>query len=350
MMRTQRIGLGALAVLLAWSGLLVWTDLAMAQAAKLDILAKVKQRGKLACGVNNQVPGFGYLTPAGKYEGFDTDFCRAIAAAVLGDATKVEFIPMTAKERFTALQTGEIDVLIRNTTWTISRDTSVGAEFAPTTFYDGQGMMVRKASGIKDLKGLNGGSICVQTGTTTELNLADQFRRRGIQYKAVVFENPDATFGAYEQGRCDGVTTDQSQLISRKTVLKNPADHVILPEVMSKEPLGPVTIHGDNNWHDIVKWVVFGLITAEEMEITSKNIEQFTGSKDPEIARLLGSEGELGKAMGLDVRFVYNAVKQVGNYGETFARNLGPGTPFNLSRGVNDLWTRGGLLYAPPFR
>ncbi|MFQ5897214.1 MAG: amino acid ABC transporter substrate-binding protein, partial [Candidatus Methylomirabilia bacterium] len=225
-----------------------------------------------------------------------------------------------------------------------------GLDFGPTTFYDGQGMMVRKDSGIKKINDMNNASICVTTGTTTELNLADQFRKRGLRYKAVVFEDPDAVFGAYEQGRCDGVTTDMSGLVSRKTILKDPGAHVILPEVMSKEPLGPAWAHGDNNWGDIIRWLVYGLMTAEERGITSKNVDRFLNSKDPEIARLLGDEKELGKAMGLDKRFIYNAIKQVGNYGEIFARNLGPGTPFNLERGLNDLWTRGGLVYAPPLR
>lgn len=335
------------ATLLAVFGLLAWSGLGEAQ---LNMLEKVKKRGKLICAVNAKLPGFGYLTPAGRFRGFDVDFCRALAAAVFGDSGRLQFVPTTAKERFAVLQTGEADLLFRNTTYTISRDTSVGLDFGPTTFYDGQGMMVRKDSGIKKINDMKNASICVTTGTTTELNLADQFRKRGLKYKAVVFEDPDAVFGAYEQGRCDGVTTDMSGLVSRKTILRDPAAHVILPEVMSKEPLGPAWAHGDNNWGDIIRWLVYGLITAEERGITSKNVDQFLNSKDPEIARLLGDEKELGKAMGLDNRFIYNAIKQVGNYGEIFARNLGPGTPFNLERGLNDLWTRGGLVYAPPLR
>lgn len=346
-MRHQRLLKGLLAALLAVVGLLAWSGLGEAQT---NILEKVKKRGKLVCAVNAKLPGFGYLTPQGRYEGFDIDFCRALTAAIFGDTGKVEFVPTTAKERFTVLQTGEADVLFRNTTWTISRDTSVGLDFGPTTFYDGQGMMVKKASGIKKLADMKNASICVQTGTTTELNLADQFRKRGIPYKAVVFEDADAATGAYEQGRCDGFTTDISGLISRKTIMKDPAAHVILPEVMSKEPLGPAWAHGDNNWGDIVSWLVYGLIIAEEFGITSKNVDEHVNSKEPEIARMLGGDKDVPKAMGLDPKWLYNAIKQVGNYGEIFARHLGPGTPFNLERGVNDLWTKGGLLYAPPIR
>jgi general L-amino acid transport system substrate-binding protein len=347
-MRTHRLIKGLALAVLAVFGLLALGGAAEAQ--QVNMLDKIKKRGKLICAANAKLPGFGYLTPAGRYEGFDVDFCRALAAAIFADSGRVEFVPTTAKERFTVLQTGEADVLFRNTTNTISRDTSVGLDFGPTTFYDGQGMMVRKASGVKRLNDLKNASICVQTGTTTELNLADQFRKRNLRYKAVVFEDPDAAFGAYEQGRCDGVTTDISGLISRKTILKDPAAHVILPDVMSKEPLGPAYAHGDQNWGDIIRWLVYGLVTAEEFGITSKNVDEHRASKDPEIGRLLGEDKEIAKAMGLDPRFVYNAVKQVGNYGEIFDRNLGPNTPFSLERGVNDLWTRGGLLYAPPFR
>lgn len=346
-MHYARLAKGLVAGLLAAVGLLAWSGLGEAQ---VNILDKVKKRGKLVCAVNSQLPGFGYLTPQGRYEGFDIDFCRALAAAIFGDSGKVEFVPTTAKERFTVLQTGEADVLFRNTTWTISRDTAVGLDFGPTTFYDGQGMMVKKASGIKKLEDMKNASICVQTGTTTELNLADQFRKRGIPYKAVVFETADAATAAYEQGRCDGFTTDISGLLSRKTIMKDPNAHVILPEVMSKEPLGPAWIHGDNNWGDIVRWLVYGLIIAEEFGITSKNVDEHVNSKEPEVARMLGGDKDVPKAMGLSEKWLYNAIKQVGNYGEIFARHLGPGTPFNLERGVNDLWTKGGLLYAPPIR
>ncbi len=316
----------------------------------VPMLEKVKSRGKLICGVNNALPGFGYLEPDGSFSGFDVEFCRAIAAAIFNDPTKVEFRPLTAKERFTALQTGEVDVLIRNTTWTLTRDTSVGLDFGPTTFYDGQGIMVRKADKITKLEDLEGATICVTAGTTTEMNLADQMRKRGIEYNHVVFETYDEVVAAYEEGRCDAMTMDRSGLVSRKTTLADPDAHVILPEVLSKEPLGPATMHGDNQWNDIVSWVVYGMITAEEKGITSANVDEFLDSDDPEIRRLLGDEGDLGVGLGLDNRFVYNVIKHVGNYGEVYDRNLGPDTIFGLERGINALWTEGGLIYAPPFR
>ena len=323
------------------------TAVPAAVKGKLDV---VKDRGYLICGCNNALPGFGFLEPDGTFSGFDVDFCRAVAAAIFNDPTKVEFRPLTAKERFTALQTGEVDVLIRNTTWTLSRDTSVGLDFAPTTFYDGQAIMVRKADNITKLEDLAGGTVCVTAGTTTERNLADQMRKRGIDYNHVVFETYDEVVSAYEEGRCDAMTMDRSGLVSRKTTLADPNAHVILPEVLSKEPLGPATMHGDNQWNDIVSWVVYGMITAEELGITSANVDTFLGSGDPVIARLLGEEGDLGDGLGLDNEFAYYVIKHVGNYGEVYDRNLGPGTVFDLDRGLNALWMDGGLLYAPPFR
>lgn len=313
------------------------------------LLDTVKERGNLICGVNNALPGFGFLEADGSFSGFDVDFCRAFAAAIFNDLTKVEFRPLTAKERFTALQTGEVDVLSRNTTWTISRDTSVGLDFAPTTFYDGQGIMVPEV-GIMTLEDLKGATICVTAGTTTELNLADQMRKRGIEYNHVTYEDYDALASAYVEGRCDAMTMDRSGLVSRKTTLSDPAAHTILPEVLSKEPLGPATIHGDNQWNDVISWVIYGMIQAEEFGITSANVDQFLGGEDPEIRRLLGEEGDLGVGLGLDNKFVYYVIKHVGNYGEVYDRNLGPGTIFNLDRGLNALWTEGGLLYAIPFR
>ena len=315
--------------------------------SKLDV---VMERGKLICGVNANLPGFGYLDQSGNYAGFDIDYCKALAAALFDDPTKVEYRPLTAKERFTAVQTGEVDVLIRNTTWTLSRDTSVGMDFAPTTFYDGQGIMVRKADNITKLEDLQGATICVTTGTTTELNLADQMRAHGIKYTPVVFETADATFGAYEEGRCDAVTTDKSGLVSRKSLLKNPDEHVILDVTLSKEPLGPAVLQGDSKWLDVVKWVVFATFQAEEFGITSQNVDDFLKSDNPGIRRFLGVEGDLGKGLGLTNDFAYRVVKHVGNYAEIYDRNLGPNTPFNLPRGPNSLWTDGGLLYSPPFR
>jgi len=298
-----------------------------AQQTGQGMLETVKARGKLICGVNQALPGFGYLDQSGNFAGFDVDFCKAVAAA-----------------------TGEVDVLFRNTTWTLSRDTSVGLDFGVVTFYDGQGIMVRKADNINSLEDLNGGAICVQTGTTTELNLADQMRARGIEYEPVVFEDADSTFNAYEEGRCDAVTTDKSGLVSRRTVLQNPDDHVILDITLSKEPLGPAVLQGDPIWHDVIMWVVFATIQGEEFGITSQNIDDFMSSEDPNVRRFLGLEGDLGTSLGLTNDFAYRVVKHVGNYGEIYDRNLGPNTPFNLPRGLNALWTDGGLLYSPPFR
>jgi general L-amino acid transport system substrate-binding protein len=316
-----------------------------------DTLTAVRDRGVLKCGGNQSVPGFGYINPdTNEFEGFDIDFCKAIAAATLGDATKFELRPTTANERFPVLQSGEVDVLIRNTTWTISRDTSLGFDFSPTTFYDGQGMMVRKDSGITSLEGLAGGTICVQSGTTTEKNLADVFRALGIDFEPKVFPDADTTREAYDTGSCDGFTTDKSGLVSQQILLSNPADHIILEETMSKEPLGPLVRHGDNNWGDIVMWTVNCTIQAEELGIDPGNVDSFLGGDDPVVQNVLGEAGDLGLAMGLDANWCYQVIKQVGNYGEIYNRNLGPDTQFNLPRGLNELWTNGGLLYSPPFR
>lgn len=317
-------------------------------APQKELLDAILQRGKIVCGVNGGLPGFSYLDKAsGQFTGFDADYCRVLAAALFNDPNAVEFRPLSAAERSVALQTGEIDVLIRNTTWTLSRDATWG-EFAPTTFYDGQGIMVRKASGVTDLEGLKGASICVQAGTTTELNLADQMRARNISFTPVVFEQIDATYTAYEEGRCDAVTSDRSQLAARRSVFARPEDHVILDVVLSKEPLGPVVPHGNPRWFDVVKWSVYATIQAEEFGITSKNIDQFLSSDNPEIRRFLGLEGDLGQQLGLSNDFVVRIIRHVGNYGEIYDRSL---TPLGLTpRGVNDLWTRGGLLYSPPFR
>jgi len=324
---------------------------APAAPATGNILETVRSRGVVKCGGNQSVPGFGYINPdTNEFEGFDIDFCKAVAAAVLGDATKFEIRPTTANERFPVLQSGEIDVLIRNTTWTLSRDTNLGADFQPTTFYDGQGMMVRKDSGITALEGLEGGTICVQSGTTTEKNLADVFRARGIDFTPVVFDDADKTREAYDQGQCDGFTTDKSGLVSQQILLTEPDAHVILEETMSKEPLGPLTRHGDNNWGDIVMWTVNCTFETEELGITSQNVDSFLGSDDPVVQNVLGEVGDLGTYMGLNADWCYQVVKQVGNYGEIYARNLGPDTPFNLARGLNNQWTNGGLIYSPPFR
>lgn len=314
-------------------------------------LATVKERGSLICGANSQVPGFGFVDADGNFSGIDVDYCRALAAAIFGDATKVEFRPVTAAERFTALQSGEIDVLSRNTTWSLARDTELGGNFTSTTFYDGQGMMVPVDSGITSLEGLEGGTICVQTGTTTELNLADVMASLGISYTPAVFEDADSTFGAYAEGRCDAVTTDKSGLVSRRAVLADPAAHVILDVTMSKEPLGPMVRHGDDQWFDIAQWTVFAMIAAEEYGITSANVDEVKSSAtNPEILRLLGVEGDMGLKLGLSNDWAYNIIKLVGNYEEVYNRSLGPDTPTYIPRGLNSLYTDGGLLYAPPVR
>ena len=313
-------------------------------------LATVKARGKLICGVNQAVPGFGFLQSDGSFAGFDIDFCKALSAAIFGNTESVEYRPLNAKQRFTALQSGEIDVLIRNTTWTLTRDTELGANFAPTTFYDGQGIMVRKDSGITKLEDLQGASICVSAGTTTELNLADVMAARNIEYTPVVFETADETTGAYLEGRCDAYTTDKSGLVARQSMFPNPDEHMILDETLSKEPLGPVVRHGDDQWFDIVTWMVFATFQAEESGVTSQNVDEMKNSDNPTIRKLLGVEGDMGAKLGLSNDWAYNIIKQVGNYAEIYDRNLGPDTVFNLPRGMNASWKDGGLLYSPPFR
>lgn len=321
----------------------------MMEGNTLDI---VLDRELLNCGVNANVPGFGYLDPdTQEFAGFDVDICRAVAAAVLGDSEAVEFRPLNAQERFPVLQSGEIDMLSRNTTWTVSRDTSLGLNFAPVTFYDGQGMMVRVDTGIETLEDMDGATVCVQQGTTTEKNLTDVFRALDIDYEPLVLADANATREAYDTGRCDGFTTDKSGLVSQQILLTEPAEHIILEENMSKEPLAPAVRHGDDQWYDIVKWTVFGLYQAEELGITSENVvEMFETSEDPVIRNLLGAEGELGAALGLENDFMVDVIEQVGNYGEIYNRSLGPDTPFDLIRGLNAPYTEGGILYAPPFR
>jgi general L-amino acid transport system substrate-binding protein len=316
-------------------------------------LEAVKSNGVLRCGVNSGVPGFGFLDESGDFVGFDTDFCRALAVAIFNDATAVEYRPLTAAERFTALQTNEIDVLIRNTTWTFTRDVELGTDFGPTTFYDGQGMMVRKDSGFTTLSDMDGATVCVLSGTTTELNLADAFSARGISYDPLVFDGSDETAAAYNEGRCDGLTSDKSQLAGLRTTMNDPAEHKILPETMSKEPLGPVWAHGDQQWGDLVTWVVNGVIIAEEKGITSDNVAAIVAGtvEDPEVARLLGLEGEYGALIGLEPDFMVNVISEVGNYGEIYERHLGPeGTDIPRTGSANALWNQGGLLFAQPWR
>lgn len=320
---------------------------AFAQAKTLDT---VKSRGQLLCGVSTGLAGFAQPDDKGVWNGLDVEFCRALSAAVLGDPMKVTFKPLSAKERFTALQSGEVDVLSRNTTWTIARDSSLGLSFAGVNFYDGQGFMVKKSLGIKSAKELKGASVCVQTGTTTELNLADFFRTNKIDYKPVVFEKNDEIVAAYEAGRCDAYTTDASGLYAERLRMKVPADNIVLPEIISKEPLGPSVRQGDSQWFTIVKWVHYAMLNAEELGVTKANVDQMGSSANPEIKRLLGKEGDFGKGIGLDNDWVVKIVKAVGNYGESYDRNVGSGSRLNIDRGLNKLWNQGGLQYAPPIR
>jgi general L-amino acid transport system substrate-binding protein len=328
-------------------GLLGMTVMASAQTKTLDT---VKQRGSLSCGVNVGLAGFSQPDDKGNWTGLDVDYCKAIAAAVFGDPAKVKYVPTTAKERFTALQSGEIDVLIRNTTWTTARDSSLGLIFAGVNYYDGQGFMVKASLGVKSAKELNGATVCVQTGTTTELNLADYFKANKMTYKPVVFEKLDETVQAYLAGRCDVYTTDQSGLYSIRVQQPKPEDHVVLPEIISKEPLGPSVRQGDDQWLQVVKWVHYALINAEEAGITQANVGEMLNSTNPEVKRILGKDGELGKGLGLSNDFVVNVVKAVGNYGEVFERNVGTGSRLKIARGLNNLWNKGGIQYAPPLR
>lgn len=315
------------------------------------LLATIQGRGKLICGTSGKVPGFSFVNPQGKYTGFDVDICRAIAVAIFNDPSKIEYRSLSTAQRFTALQTNSIDVLSQAATVTLSREASVGVDFAPVVLYDGQGVMVTQASGIKDVSGLAGKSICVQSGTTTEKNLTDQMRKRGIQYKPIVFGDVNAAIAAYQQGRCEAITIDRSGLVANRSKLPNPSEHVILEEVLSKEPLAPAVKQGDPQWSNLVRWVVYSLIQADEYEITSKNVDQIAQSTtDPGIKRFLGVEEEVSKGLGVSNNFARRIVKQIGNYSEIYDRHFGPNTPLNLERGQNKLWTKGGLLYSPPFR
>src|SRR2546423_1925039 len=322
---------------------------AYATAPYAQTLKAVKDRGSVICGVSQGLMGFSNPDDKGNWTGFDVDFCRALAAAVLGDAGKVKFTPLSAKDRFEPLKTGEIDVLSRNTTWTLSRDVAYG-NFVGVTYYDGQGFMVRKALKVNSALELNGASVCTQTGTTTELNLADFFRANNMKYEVIAFGTADETIKAYEAGRCDAFTTDVSQLYAEKLKLANANDHVILPEIISKEPLSPLVRQGDDQWFDVVKWTHFAMLNAEELGVSSKNIDEALKSNQPEIRRLLGVEGNFGEQLSLTKDWAVRIVKQVGNYGEAVDRNVGTGSRLGISRGVNRLWTKGGIQYAPPIR
>lgn len=320
------------------------------QAASAQTLKTIKDRGMLSCGVSQGVTGFSSPDDKGNWTGLDVDVCRAIAAAIFNDPSKIKFVPLSAKDRFTALQSGEIDVLSRTTTWTLSRDTSLGANFTGVTYYDGQGFMVKKSLKVNSALELNSASVCVATGTTTELNLADYFKGNNMKYEVIAFGTNDETVKAYESGRCDVFTTDVSGLYADRLKLANPADHVVLPEVISKEPLGPMVRHGDDQWFDIVKWTLYAMITAEELGITQKNADEMAKSDKPEMKRVFGTDGNLGEQLGLTRDWVSRIVKAVGNYGESFDRNVGAGSKLGIARGLNQLWNKGGIQYAPPIR
>jgi general L-amino acid transport system substrate-binding protein len=335
---------------------LVMTTLAVAlgftavSAAKADTLSDVKAKGYLQCGVTTGVAGFSEPDANNNWTGLEVDFCRAMAAAIFNDADKVRYTPLTTTERFAALSSGEVDVLSRTTTWTMSRDTQLGITFVGVMFYDGQGFMVRKDSGIKSALELSGAAVCIEQGTTTELNAADYFTTHNMDYNPVVFTGQDEVLKAYDDGRCDVYTTDASGLAANRTKLSTPSDHVILPEIISKEPLGPSVRQGDPTWFNIARWTYFALVQAEELGVTSSNVDEMLGSDNPEVKRLLGVEGDFGTALGLDKDWAYRIVKLVGNYGESYDRNVGPNTPVGLERGINALWTNGGLQYAMPIR
>jgi general L-amino acid transport system substrate-binding protein len=335
------------------------TSLAVASAVAIGMvssaqaattLESVKSKGFVQCGVSTGLPGFSNPDEKGNWQGMDVDVCRAVAAATLGDAAKVKYIPLTAKERFTALQSGEIDVLSRNTTWTQTRDTTLGLNFAGVSYYDGQGFMVSKKLGVKNALELDGAAVCIQSGTTTELNLSDFFREHKMTFSPVVFDTSDQTVKGFEAGRCDMLTSDQSQLYALRIKLADPSSAMVLTEVISKEPLGPVVRQGDDQWFNIVKWSLNAMINAEELGLTSKNIDEMKAGTNPNVARFVGLDGPKGSGMDLSDDWAYQIVKQVGNYGEAFDRNVGSGSPLNIARGVNALWNKGGFMYAPPMR
>ncbi len=319
-------------------------------SVQAETLEEVRSRGELRCGVNIGLAGFSAPDDKGEWRGLDVDFCRAIASAIFNDPTKVRFVPLSAKERFTALQSGEIDLLSRNTTWTMSRDTEQGLNFVGVTYYDGQGFLVKKSLGITSVAQLAGASICMQTGTTNELNVADYFRTRGLSYNPVVYEKNEEAINAYNLGRCDAYTTDSSGLYAQRIKLTDPDANVVLPEVISKEPLGPVVRQGDEQWSNLVQWTLFAWLNAEELGVAQASAEEMLKDANPEIRRLLGVEGDFGKGIGLENDWAYQIIKNVGNYGESFERNLGKGSRLRIARGLNRLWTKGGLHYAPPIR
>jgi general L-amino acid transport system substrate-binding protein len=315
-----------------------------------DTLESTIKSGKLNCGLNTGLPGFASPDSSGVWSGIDVDVCRSVAAAVLGDASKVKYSHLNAKERFTALQSGEIDLLARNTTWTASRDTTLGINFTGVNYYDGQGFLVSKKLGVKSAKELNGATFCIQAGTTTELNLTDYFKANKLEYTPITYDTSAQTIEGFEQGRCDALTSDASQLYALKTQLKDPNSAMVLPEIISKEPLGAAVRQGDDKWFNIVKWSYIAMLNAEELGITSKNVDEMLKSPNPDVQRLLGVTGDIGQGLGLDAKWAYNIIKQVGNYGESFDRNVGKGSPLGIERGLNALWKDGGLQYGAPIR
>ncbi len=332
-------------------GLAAAAVLTASQAFAGATVDEIKSRDVVRCGVSTGLAGFSVADSQGNWTGLDADFCRVVAAAMLGDASKVEFVPLSAQQRFTALQSGEVDLLSRNTTWTLTRDTTLGLDFTNVTFYDGQGFMVPADLGVSSAMELDGAAVCVQTGTTTEKNLTDFFRATGMEFKPVVFEALEESKTAFFEGRCDAYTTDASGLASiRATDAPNPEDYVILPEIISKEPLGPAVRNDDSEWFDIVRWSVFATLQAEELGINSGNIDDMMNSEDPNVQRVTGAAAGMGEALGLDEAWAYNIVSQVGNYGEIFEANVGADTPLGFQRGINALWKDGGLMYAPPLR
>ncbi|PMG65916.1 amino acid ABC transporter substrate-binding protein [Vibrio lentus] len=339
-----------LASVVAASTAMMATSASASASAAESTLDKVTSQGFLTCGVSTGLPGFSNPNSKGEWEGIDVEYCQALAAAVLGDKTKVKYVPLTAKERFTALQSGEIDVLSRNTTWTLHRDTALGLNFVGVNYYDGQGFMVKKELGLTSAQELDGASVCVQSGTTTELNLADYFRNSGMSYKPVVFDTAAQTSKGFDAGRCDVLTTDQSGLYALRLNLADPKSAQVLPEIISKEPLGPVVRQDDDKWFNVAKWTLSVMINAEEYGISSKNADEMLKSKDPNIKRILGVDGPKGKGLGIRDDWGYQVIKQVGNYGESFERTVGTGSPLQISRGVNALWNAGGFMYAPPIR
>ena len=339
-MKTRFLTIAAAAAVLCYA----------AGAASATTLDDVKKKGFVQCGVNTGLLGFGSTNDAGDWTGFDVDYCRAVAVAIFNDKTKVKFSPLNAKERFTALQSGEVDMLARNSTWTMSRDTSLGLKFAGVNYYDGQGFMVKKSQGVNSALELSNASVCVQTGTTTELNLADFFNLHKMQYNLVAFEKEEEVEAAYSSGRCDALTTDASGLYSIRLTLQNADEHIVLPEIISKEPLGPVVRQGDDQWFNIVKWTHFALLNAEEGGVTQANVDQMKTSPNQDVRRLLGVDGTFGEGIGLTNDWAYNVIKQMGNYGEIFDRNIGAGSKLQIARGLNALWSKGGIQYAPPIR